>query len=99
MLAIPAGDHRASRLVNVLGRCYLTGRVSAVHDWPVLGVHRGHYTLRIAMDSANLAPKDFREMKQAGFSKDEILEMIALAAYWNMNIVFSQAALAGFAEE
>jgi hypothetical protein len=23
-----------------LGR-YLTGRISAVHDWPVLGVHRG----------------------------------------------------------
>jgi alkylhydroperoxidase family enzyme len=58
-----------------------------------------HYTLRIAMDSANLTPKDFREMEQAGFSKDEILEMIAFAAYWNMNIVFSQAALAGLAEE
>ena len=58
-----------------------------------------HYVLRIAMDSANLAPKDFREMEQAGFSKDEIQEMIAFAAYWNMNIVFSQAALAGLAEE
>lgn len=58
-----------------------------------------HYALKIAMDSANLAPKDFREMEQAGFSKDEILEMIAFAGYWNMNIVFSQAALAGLAEE
>lgn len=58
-----------------------------------------HYVLKIAMDSANLTPKDFREMEQAGFSKDEILEMIAFAAYWNMNIVFSQAALAGLAEE
>lgn len=58
-----------------------------------------HYSLRIAMDSANLAPRDFREMEQAGFSKDEILEMVAFAAYWNMNIVFSQAALAGLAEE
>ena len=58
-----------------------------------------HYALRIATDSANLAPKDFREMEQGGFSKEEIQEMIAFAAYWNMNIVFSQAALAGLAEE
>jgi alkylhydroperoxidase family enzyme len=58
-----------------------------------------HYALRIAQDSANLTPKDFREMEQAGFSKDEILEMIAFAAYWTMNIVFSQAALAGLTEE
>jgi alkylhydroperoxidase family enzyme len=58
-----------------------------------------HYALKIGTDSANLTPKDFREMEQAGFSKDEILEMIAFAAYWNMNIVFSQAALAGLAEE
>src|SRR5437667_5622290 len=41
MLAIPAGNHRSPRRVNVLGRCYLTGRFSGVYDWPVLGVHRG----------------------------------------------------------
>jgi alkylhydroperoxidase family enzyme len=58
-----------------------------------------HYALRIATDSANLTPKDFREMEQAGFSKDEILEMVAFAAYWSMNMVFNQAALAGLAEE
>jgi hypothetical protein len=44
ILAIPAGDHRSRRRVNVLGRCYLTGRFSGVHDWPVLGVHRGSAT-------------------------------------------------------
>jgi alkylhydroperoxidase family enzyme len=58
-----------------------------------------HYVLKIATDSTNLTPKDFREMEQASFSKDEILEMIAFAAYWIMNIVFSQAALAGLVEE
>jgi alkylhydroperoxidase family enzyme len=58
-----------------------------------------HYVLKIATDSANLKAADFREIEEAGFSKDEILEMIAFAAYWNMNIVFSQAALAGLAEE
>src|SRR3989442_5444233 len=40
MLAIPAGNHRGPRRVNVLGERYLTGRFSDVHDWPVLGVHR-----------------------------------------------------------
>jgi alkylhydroperoxidase family enzyme len=58
-----------------------------------------HYALRIAMNSANLTPDDFREIEQAGFTKDEILEMIAFTAYWTMNIVFSQAALAGLADE
>jgi hypothetical protein len=41
MLAILAGNHGHPRRVNVLGRGYLTGRFSGVHDWPVLGVHRG----------------------------------------------------------
>jgi hypothetical protein len=57
-----------------------------------------HYVLKIGTDSANLTPKNFREMEQAGFSKDEILKMIAFAAYWNMHIIFSQAVLAGLAE-
>ena len=26
-----------------MGRGYLTGRFSGVHDWPVLGVHRGEW--------------------------------------------------------
>ncbi len=58
-----------------------------------------HYALKIAMDSANLTPKDFREMEQGGFSRDEVQEMIAFAAYWIMNMVFSQAALAGLSED
>src|SRR5437899_11733862 len=44
MLAIPAGNHALHRRVNVLGRRYFTGRFSGVHDWPVLGVHRGGQT-------------------------------------------------------
>ena len=53
----------------------------------------------IATGSASLTPKDLREMEQAGFSKDEILEIIAFAAYWTMNIVFSTSGLAGLSEE
>ncbi len=58
-----------------------------------------HYALKIGTDSANLTPMDFREMEQAGFSRDEILELIAIAAYWNMHMIFTQAVLAGLAQE
>ncbi len=58
-----------------------------------------HYTLRIARDSADLKSRDFREMAEHGFSKDDVQDMIALAAYWNMNIVFSQATLAALTDE
>ncbi len=38
-------------------------------------------------------------MAEHGFSKDEIQEIIAFAAYWAMNIVFAQSTLAALAEE
>jgi hypothetical protein len=40
MLVMLAEGPQPLRHVNVLGR-YLTGRFSGVHNWPVLGVHRG----------------------------------------------------------
>ena len=40
LVMLAEGPQSASR-VNVLGRCYLTGRFSGVDDWPVLGVDRG----------------------------------------------------------
>ena len=58
-----------------------------------------HYALKIATGSADLQPKDFKDMAGHGFSKDEVLEIIAFAAYWSMNVVFSQSALAALAEE
>ena len=58
-----------------------------------------HYALKIATGSANLQPKDFREMEAHGFSKEEIQEIIAFAAYWTMNMVFTQSANAALAEE
>jgi len=57
------------------------------------------YALKIAMSSADLRPKDFREMAEHGFSKEEIQEIIAFAAYWTMNMVFTQSANAALAEE
>ena len=58
-----------------------------------------HYALKIATASADLQPKDFREMAGHGFSKEEIQEIIAFAAYWTMTMIFAQSALAALAEE
>ncbi len=57
------------------------------------------YALKIAMDSADLKPKDFREMAENGFSKEDIQEIIGFVAYWMMNIIFTQSANAALTEE
>ncbi|MBI2080816.1 MAG: hypothetical protein HYT86_03675 [candidate division NC10 bacterium] len=57
------------------------------------------YALKVATESADLQPKDFREMAENGFSKEEIQEIIAFAAYWAMNMVFTQSVTAGLQEE
>ncbi len=57
------------------------------------------YALKIATRPADLLPKDFREMAEHGFSKDEVQEVIGFAAYWAMTMVFIQSALAALAEE
>ena len=56
------------------------------------------FTLRVARDSQGLKLNDFREMERAGFSKDEILEMIGVAAYWNLATTLAMAVDAGLAE-
>jgi hypothetical protein len=38
-------------------------------------------------------------MEASGFSKEEILQIIGFGAYWAMNTIFSQAALAGLVDE
>jgi len=57
------------------------------------------YVLKIATGSADLQPKDFREMAEHGFSKEEIQEIIAFAAFWTMTMVFTQSAMAALADE
>ncbi len=61
--------------------------------------HFVRYALRIATDSPSLTQKDLREMEASGFSKDEILQIIAFGAYWVMNTTFSQSALAGLTDD
>jgi alkylhydroperoxidase family enzyme len=57
------------------------------------------FTLRVARDPTGLRPRDFRAMEQAGFSKEEILEMIGVAGFWSMATTVTSALDAGLREE
>ncbi len=57
------------------------------------------FTLRVARDPQGLKPSDLLEVERAGFSKDEILEMIGVAAYWNLATTLASAVDAGLREE
>jgi alkylhydroperoxidase family enzyme len=79
----------------------LTGMCADPDRIPLQGRDRHfvRYALRVATDSASFTDKDLREMEASGFSKEEILQIIAFGAYWAMNTIFSQAALAGLVDE
>ncbi len=57
------------------------------------------FTIRVATDPRGLKPADFREMERAGFSKDEILEMIGVAGFWSLATTVTSAVDAGLEEE
>jgi uncharacterized peroxidase-related enzyme len=61
--------------------------------------HFVEFTLRVARDPSGLKPADFREMEHAGFSKDEILEMIGVAGFWSMATTVTSAIAAGLDDE
>ena len=56
------------------------------------------FTLRIARNPSGLKPADFLEMERLGFSKDETLEMIGVAGFWNMATTVTSAIAAGLDE-
>lgn len=57
------------------------------------------FTVRLACDRGSVKPADFRDMERAGFSKDDVLEMIGIAAFWNLATTFGTAMDAGLREE
>ena len=57
------------------------------------------FTLRVANDPGGLKPADFRAMEDAGFSRDEILEMIGVAGFWSLATTVTSALDAGLHEE
>jgi hypothetical protein len=58
------------------------------------------FTVRLAQGGrANLGPEDYREMERAGFSKAELLEMVGIAAFWNLATTVGPAINAGLRDE
>lgn len=58
-----------------------------------------HFALKVAAGPADLTPKDFREMAEHGFSREEVQDIIGFVAFWVMNTIFSTAAYIALAEE
>jgi alkylhydroperoxidase family enzyme len=50
------------------------------------------YTLRIAMNPAELQPKDLRELEAHGFSREDVQEMIGFAAFAVFHTIFTTMA-------
>lgn len=57
------------------------------------------FTLRVAVDPGGLKLEDFREMERAGFSRDEILEMIGVAGFWSLATTVTSALAGGLRRE
>lgn len=57
------------------------------------------FTVKVACDRGSVTAADFRDMERAGFSKEDVLEMIGVAAFWNLATTFATAIDAGLREE
>jgi hypothetical protein len=57
------------------------------------------FTVRLACDRGGVKPADLQEMGRAGFSKEDVLEMIGIAAFWNLATTIGTAMDAGLREE
>lgn len=57
------------------------------------------FTVRLACERGQLKPADYREMEAAGFSKEDLLEMIGIAAFWNLATTIATAVDTGLDQE
>ena len=57
------------------------------------------FSVRLACERGQMKPADYREMEQAGFSKEDLLEMIGIAAFWNLATTLAIALDTGLADE
>jgi len=56
-------------------------------------------TVRLACERSQVKPSDYRAMERAGFSKEDLLEMIGIAAFWNLATTIAMAMDTGLADE
>jgi len=57
------------------------------------------YALRIAMNAAELQPKDLKELEAHGFSREDVQEIIALAAFSVFHTIFTTMANTALSDE
>jgi len=57
------------------------------------------FTVRLACERGSVKPADFRDMERAEFSREDVLEMIGVAAFWNLATTIGPAMDAGLREE
>lgn len=79
----------------------LDGYCAAPGNLPLAGRDRRmvEFTVRLACERGQLKPSDYRDMEGAGFSKEDLLEMIGIAAFWNLATTIATAVDTGLAEE
>jgi hypothetical protein len=56
-------------------------------------------TVRLACERSQVKPSDYRAMERAGFSKEDLLEMIGIAAFGNLATTIAMAMDTGLADE
>jgi hypothetical protein len=57
------------------------------------------FTLRVARNPTALKAEDFQEMARAGFSRDEVVEMIGVAGFWALATTVTTALDKAFHED
>lgn len=57
------------------------------------------YALRIAVNAAELQPKDLKELAAHGFSREDVQEMIGVAAFVVFHTIFTTMANTGLSDE
>lgn len=58
-----------------------------------------HYALRIAMNPAEIQPKDLRELATHGFTREDVQEMIGVAAFSVFHTIFTTMANTALRDE
>jgi alkylhydroperoxidase family enzyme len=57
------------------------------------------FTVRLACERNSVKASDYHEMKRTGFSQEDLLEMIGIAAFWNLATTIAIGVDAGLADE
>jgi alkylhydroperoxidase family enzyme len=94
-------NRSGARLLAMAGHPTLDGYCSTPANLPLAERDRlmVELTVRLACERSQVKPSDYRAMERAGFSKEDLLEMIGIAAFWNLATTIAMAMDTGLADE